>query len=420
MSGKFPADTVSLSEMVMHSVSSVSQPQSISGPLPTSRQHTSGQQPLISFVIPVYNIAAYLPRCLNSITEQAFKDIEIIAVDGASDDASMAILDERKKVEPRLTVLHRERIGPGSARNEGARHARGLYIWFVDGDDLLSADCLTAIAHSIQLNMPDVLLTDHDIIHNNGTTESGPGRSLMARKTSPWFTLADEPWVIELGMACWNKIIRRNFFVDIDAAFLQPWPHEDIPVSYSVLLEARRLSVLNEVCYHYRKDRPGSEMKPGEPRRHFRVFDAWRPLLEDVGKRAGSGDPVITKDIRCSLFERAIWHYSIILDTGRMLTGGCGSGSYVAHRDRREFFSDMHWDYVNHAPPGYRPGGGLRGVKFRLIARNAYRTYSLLDPLNKLRMRASRARRRVWSIRRTLSRAVVGTPAVVGSPAGRR
>jgi cellulose synthase/poly-beta-1,6-N-acetylglucosamine synthase-like glycosyltransferase len=80
--------------------------------------------PLISLIVPVYNVAEHLGQCLDSITRQAFRDIEIIAVDGASDDTSGKILDERSQEEPRLTVLHEKRIVLGRARNEGAGRPR--------------------------------------------------------------------------------------------------------------------------------------------------------------------------------------------------------------------------------------------------------------------------------------------------------
>src|SRR5262252_1007771 len=79
--------------------------------------------PLISIVIPVYNAGRDLVSCLDSITGQSFRDVEIIAVNDGSTDGSAEFLDERAETEPRLTVVHEDRIGPGRARNVGAGHA---------------------------------------------------------------------------------------------------------------------------------------------------------------------------------------------------------------------------------------------------------------------------------------------------------
>jgi CDP-glycerol glycerophosphotransferase len=83
-------------------------------------------------------------------------------VDGESQDNSGGVLDEISRKEPRLTVIHEGRIGPGRARNVGAERARGEYIWFVDGDDLVLADCLTLISERIQDIRPDVLFIGHE------------------------------------------------------------------------------------------------------------------------------------------------------------------------------------------------------------------------------------------------------------------
>jgi len=334
-------------------------------------------RPLLSIIIPVFNIERYLPDCLGSITRQTFGNIEIIAVDGASTDTSGSILDVISQKEPRLTVIHLDKPGPGRARNEGLKSARGDYIWFVDGDDRISIDCLSLIANCIESNCPDVLFIDHEAFYSNGKSERGDGHELIGRKTAAFFTLAEQPWVIDFGMASWKKIIRREFLLSTGLAFPPDPPHEDIAVSCLLLLEARRLSILDEVCYNYYKNRPGSATSSGDPRRHFRIFQSYETVLDEVGKRVDNGESAITVEVQHTFFQRAIWHYTTILDTS----------GYIAPNDHREFFDKIHFDYVHYVPRGYQRPGGFRGLKFFLIEKNAYRLYSILGPVNKLRLR---------------------------------
>jgi CDP-glycerol glycerophosphotransferase len=95
--------------------------------------------------------------------------------------------------------------------------------------------------------------------------------------------------------------------------------------------------------------------------------------------------------VRAAVFERAIWHYTTVL------SGRSGRGGLVPRAARRAFFQRMHEDYARYRPPGYRNPPGLRGVKFRLVERNAYAMFSLLEPVNRVRMllvqAASRLRR---------------------------
>lgn len=352
--------------------------------------------PLISLIIPVYNVAGYLGSCLDSITSQGFEDIEIIAVDGASDDVSGKILDERSLEEPRLRVLHEKRIGPGLARNVGAEQAKGEYLWFVDGDDLVPDGSLAAIASSIRASRPDLLFVDHEAIYPDGRTELGNDHKLLARNLADGFTVADQPWTLELRMAPWNKIIRRDYFAARSAAFLQAWPHEDIPVSCLLLLTASRLSVLNQVCYRYRKERSGSVITSASLRRNFTVFESYQTIMDRVDDLVRSNDLVLTGDVRRALFERVIWHYTNILDEYRMrgrraAAGPVPGGTRPRYRDRRKFFARMHRDFVSYKPPGYRPSGGMRGLKLTLVWLNAYWIYAAVQPLNQLRLRLRRA-----------------------------
>jgi len=358
--------------------------------------------PLISVVIPTYNVAEYLADCLESITRQDFHHIEIIAIDGASEDASVAILNDIGKGEPRLAIHPREKIGPGRARNEGAELATGEYVWFVDADDLVVADCLTFIAKRIEAVRPDVLFIDYQALYPNGRLRPGDRHDLMGREVPECFTLAEQPWVIDLNMASWNKVIRREFLRSVPA-FWPYSPHEDIETSYSLLMEADKLSILNHVCYVYRKHRSGSEMESGRSNRHFNIFYPYEMLLDQIEKRGSDDGRAITPEIRQALFQRAIGHYASIFDAG-----GLGSDRsarrLIAHGDRRRFFARMHQDYLRYAPSGYQRPHGFRGIKFRLIEKNAYKKYSALEPLNKIRVWAVRftrgVRRPLWRLKR--------------------
>jgi CDP-glycerol glycerophosphotransferase len=343
-----------------------------------------GQQavtPLISIVIPVYNVDAYLAECLDSILRQDFRPVEVIAVDGGSTDNSGGILDKRAIDDSRLTVRHTGRIGPGQARNIGAEAASGDYIWFVDGDDRIADGCLPVIADRLARVQPDVLFTDHELSYPGGMSRAGYDHDLISRAPASAFTLAEQPWVVNLSMASWNKIYQREFFRQAGTKFSEQWPHEDVPVSCLLPLAAKRLSVLRKNCYHYRKGRPGSAMVSGDQQRHFSIFTAYEIVFKQVRTRLADYDATLAADMYRAYFERAIWHYSTIFDTGALVAGP----------DRRRYFETMHSAYRRYQPAGYRPGRNARGAKYRLIKWNAYHAYALLAPLNDLRVRTRAA-----------------------------
>lgn len=96
--------------------------------------------PLISVIIPVYNIMEYLPRCVHSVTAQTYQNLEILLVDDGSTDGSGELCDRLAKEDPRIKVFHKENGGSSSARNLGLRNARGECVGFVDSDDYVEPD----------------------------------------------------------------------------------------------------------------------------------------------------------------------------------------------------------------------------------------------------------------------------------------
>lgn len=340
--------------------------------------------PLISFVLPVFNVAGYLADCLDSIMCQAGVNIEIIAVNGGSTDRSAKILDDRAMTDARLRVVHLGRIGPGPARNAGVERATGQYIWFVDGDDVVTAGSLSAIADSLERLTPDALMIDFEFLYPNGKVKPSYGRALLDGAPAGCFRFMDQLWLIDLTMTCWSKVIRREFLESADVAF-GTGIHEDVPVSSAILLGADKISVLNRVCYRYRKRRRGSFMFTTTGK-HFDIFGSYHQVLDIVAKRSADGNCSVSDPMPAIFFDRAIWHYSTILGSGGIGVGPLGIGGLVPRRRRHEFFSRMHEDFVRYKPPGYQPRGGARGKKFSLIEQNAYWTYSFLEPLNMLRV----------------------------------
>ena len=89
----------------------------------------------ISIIIPVYKVEAYLPKCLDSVLQQTYRNLEIILIDDGSPDGCGKICDEYSKKDARISVIHKENTGVARARNDGIEAATGAYISFIDSDD---------------------------------------------------------------------------------------------------------------------------------------------------------------------------------------------------------------------------------------------------------------------------------------------
>lgn len=115
-------------------------------------------EPLISIIVPVYNVEKYLPKCLDSLVNQTYKNIEIVCVDDGSTDSSGSICDEYAKKDARIKVIHKENGGLSDARNVGLETINGEYVMFIDSDDWIDKDTCDYCINTLKLYDVDLIL----------------------------------------------------------------------------------------------------------------------------------------------------------------------------------------------------------------------------------------------------------------------
>lgn len=333
-----------------------------------------GRPPLLSIVLPVAGVEEYLGACLDSVLGQAGPGVEVIAVDDASADRCGQILDDRAVLHPRLRVLHlTAAVGPGPARDAGLAEAAGEYVWFVDPDDLLADGAIAAVTGRLRQDDPDLLLIDYLILHPSGRTERSPAAGLLEGTPAGVITLAQRPSLITRTMTLWSKVFRRSFLTGLGIA-LPPGVHEDVAVSCVALLSTCRIGLLAGVCYRYRQRRRSFLATPSMG--HFSIFESYARVFALLAEDPWPATrPPLTPAVRSAIFGRAMEHYTTVLSSG-----------LVPRPARREYFRRMARDFRRYRPSGYRPPAGMRGLKLRLVERDAYWAYRVLGPLNQARV----------------------------------
>ena len=122
-------------------------------------------KPLISIIIPVYNVAPFIKSCLHSVLNQTYKNIEIIIINDKTTDESISIIkDVLQKEAPSVPIKiieHAENKGLSSARNTGIKNSRGEYLYFLDSDDEISTDCIETLSNRAKISCADIVIGDY-------------------------------------------------------------------------------------------------------------------------------------------------------------------------------------------------------------------------------------------------------------------
>ncbi len=164
----------------------------------------------VSVIIPVYNTASYLIRCVDSVIAQKDVSIEIILVDDGSTDTSPQICDEYAKKYDFIKVLHITNSGPATAKNEGMKIAEGDYIALTDSDDAMNPEMLREMIQATHHHQADIVCCNYTQIDEEGNishTESTGGTIVLNHEQGLIHLLAKD----KIYSQCWTKIYRRQF-----------------------------------------------------------------------------------------------------------------------------------------------------------------------------------------------------------------
>ena len=201
---------------------------------------------LVSVIVPVYNVAAYLDRCVSSIVEQTYSNLEILLVDNGSADGSSEICDLWAQKDSRVFVFHEGNIGVSGARNLGMHKSNGKYLMFVDSDDFLGRDAVQTLYNCI-------VLEESDMVIGNGLSVDESGEvigDLYAMVEDAYCTQqAILNKFYEIPCMVWGKLYRREVIKDL--SFPPLTSGEDLWMLYDVVSKCKSVSLCSKTIYYY-------------------------------------------------------------------------------------------------------------------------------------------------------------------------
>ncbi|WP_051180457.1 glycosyltransferase family 2 protein [Selenomonas ruminantium] len=237
-------------------------------------------KPLISVIVPVYNVEKYLRQCVDSILAQTYPNIEIILINDGSTDSSAKICDYFKNKYKNVSVIHQENKGQASARNKGIDASHGEYIGFIDSDDWIEPDMYEKLYELIYKYNADISsCLSNNISPFKEIKDVQINNEVKIFKSLDIITALFTQ--VELRFEVWNKLWKRDFIGE--CRFTEGQLCEEVKFDRLLFMKANKIVHVNSIYHHYRIDRPGNTLSSFKISKMciFNEFEEW---LNDIEK----------------------------------------------------------------------------------------------------------------------------------------
>lgn len=314
--------------------------------------------PKVTVVVPIYNVEAYVRKCVDSILAQSFSDFELILVDDGSTDGCGDICDSYAKKDGRIRVIHQKNTGLGGARNTGMKASAGEYILFVDSDDSIGPKTL-------EVTCGKAAESDADMVIFGYQSEDENGQALQvfldsAPKNQPLSPTVHKEILLSSPTAC-NKLCKKELFEKSGLLYPSKVWYEDIRTSTKLYFFAEKIVFIDDIFYHY-FIRPGSIMQNKNIERNAEIIAAFQDL---VGYFKENGR---FEEFHDELEYLCIYHLYI------------AASVRVIRADRKHRLTGEFQSYMKETFPGFQNNPYLpkltsnQSIVYHLLLKKRYRT----------------------------------------------
>lgn len=214
------------------------------------------ERPLVSVIIPVYNVEKYLEECVRSLLQQEYNNIEIIIVDDGSTDGSSKLADKLSREDSRIRVIHNSNLGVSHTRNVGIELSKGEYVCFVDADDYVMKDYITHMLRLAQEYDAEVVA----ITEMFGNYDNRQNTNVVYREYTPE-EAAELMMSYRFPIGCYSKLFKRSLLINKKIKFNESlFIGEGFNFNVDVFQRTNKLVSSNRKIYYYRRNNPTSAM----------------------------------------------------------------------------------------------------------------------------------------------------------------
>lgn len=232
-------------------------------------------KPKISVIIPIYNVAPYLERCMHSLRMQTLADLQIICIDDCSTDNSRAVLELMAIKDPRIEIYStKKNSGPGVARNIGLKHVRGEYIGFVDPDDWVEHSWYEKLYNAAQVDGCQVVV-------GNMKSVLADGKKVKLKSEDGEFLFGARPW---------RCIYESKFIMDIGANFGDGYLAEDTVFELPVILNMQSAKIVRDAFYFHFENQMSLTRKRASDRQILDIINIYPKMWDMINGATVSWD----------------------------------------------------------------------------------------------------------------------------------
>ena len=314
----------------------------------------------VSVIIPVYNGEKYLRQCLESVSAQTLKEIEIICVDDSSTDGSPAIIEEFAEKDARFIPVRQENGGAGAARNNGLRRARGKYLSFLDCDDFFESQMLEEAYNCAEKYGADFAVFNSDQYLEDKGEYRSVGWTVRYAELPPYQpfgrrSMTDNVFKVFVGWA-WDKLYNRQFVLDNGLLFQEQRTSNDLLFVFSAVAIAKKIAYVEKekILAHQRRNNKASLSNTRE--KSWDCFYKALLALRERLKKEGIYDELEKDFINYSL-HACLWNINSVSESVRtellnMLNTQWWSELGIKGRGRDYFYNKKEFDQYHDLTAG--------------------------------------------------------------------
>ncbi len=314
------------------------------------------EKPLISVIIPIYNVEQYLAQCLDSIQAQTLQDMEIICLDDGSTDSSHEILKQYQQKDPRIKIIRKENTGYGHSMNVGISQAKGKYISIIEPDDIIRTQMLETLYNTAsEHNFPDIIKGKY-LYYWSQTNVTKCMNDAFFHQYNVTFSPLHYPSIFLAPPCIWSGIYKRSFIEKHNIRFNETKgaSFQDTTFNFKCLALAKAMVLVDEPFVLYRQDNTASSVN--QPDKVHIITEEFKTIDQFISEQPPHQKQDLQKVRNAAIFYAYRWNFERIHPRYQKEFADTMYQEFLAIKNQhgfdRSLFPAKDWEYMEHVLKG--------------------------------------------------------------------